>query len=333
MKISKTALKMGIDRQTLAKDETCLAVMEAYYNVVYCMQLEKMLSLQVETAQSALERAVKQEKLGQKSYADVVQMQAEVADRNYQLISAKNRYASTLLSLKDLMLWPIDKQLHIDTSMVSENVIVQLSSINNNQIIDNALASNPSISIARGEMENAKLELRSARWRFTPSVSLNGGWSTSYYTYPDKENYTAPAFGTQFKNNAGEYVQLSLSIPILGGLKSYSNLRKKKNASKRAAVEYEQKVRDIEAEVVRAINDRDGALAAFEQADKNLQLQHQVYNLNLKKLDQGLISAIDFQKVADNWINAKTSRLDALLKLYIKESVVKYYNGTSYIEQ
>ena len=144
MKISKTALKMGIDRQTLAKDETCLAVMEAYYNVVYCMQLEKMLSLQVETAQSALERAVKQEKLGQKSYADVVQMQAEVADRNYQLISAKNRYASTLLSLKDLMLWPIDKQLHIDTSMVSENVIVQLSSNNNNQIIDNALASNPS---------------------------------------------------------------------------------------------------------------------------------------------------------------------------------------------
>ena len=61
--------------------------------------------------------------------------------------------------------------------------------------------------------------------------------------------------------------------------------------------------------------------------------QEEAYHLNVRKLEQGLISTIDFQKASDNWLNAKTSRLDALLKFYIKRSVVNYYNGISYIDQ
>ena len=32
-------------------------------------------------------------------------------------------------------------------------------------------------------------------------------------------------------------------------------------------------------------------------------------------------------------LNAKTERLNALLKWHLKSSVVKYYNGISYIDQ
>jgi outer membrane protein TolC len=200
-------------------------------------------------------------------------------------------------------------------------------------IINYAVHNLPSISIAKGRMDNAKLELKSAKWRFIPSLSLSAGWSTSYYTYPGMEGYVATPFRTQFRNNGGEYIQLSLSFPIFGRLSTYSNIRKKRNESKRATVEYEQKVREVEAEVIRAVQDRDGASAAFYQADKRAALQEEAYHLNVKKLEQGLISVIDFQKASDNWLRAKTSRLDALLKFYIKRSVVNYYNGISYINQ
>ena len=54
MKVSKTALKMGIDQEELTRDEICLATMEAYYNVVYFEQLAQFLDSQVQTAQDAL---------------------------------------------------------------------------------------------------------------------------------------------------------------------------------------------------------------------------------------------------------------------------------------
>lgn len=334
MKISKTALKMGIGQEELTRDEICLATMEAYYNVVYFQQLSGILESQVRTAQDALTLAKKQEELGQKGYTDVIEMEAELADREYQLINARNQHADALLTLKDLMFWPMDEELLIDTSMADAEVIATLTPEDETEsIIEYAVNNLPSIAIAKGKMDNALLDLKTARWQFTPSLSLNAGWSTSYYTYPGMEGYVPTPFHTQFRNNGGEYIQLSLSFPIFDRLSTFSNLRRKRNESRRATIQYEQKVREVEAEVIRAVQDRDGASAAFHQADRRAALQEEAYLLNLRKLEQGLISTIDFQKASDNWLNAKTSRLDALLKFYIKRSVVNYYNGISYINQ
>ena len=333
-KISKTALKMGRDQETLIKDEVCLATMEAYYNVVYFGQLSELLESQVKTAQNSLRLAQKQEELGQKSYSDVIEMQAELYDREYKLVIARNQYEDALLKLKDLMFWPLDEELIIDASMViPENVRNLIVEEETEELVDYAIHSLPSIAIARGAMENAKLDYNTAKWRFSPRLSLQGGWNTSYYTYPSQADYIPTPFGTQFRNHANQYVQLSLTFPIFNRLSTFSNIRKKKNAYNRATVQYEQKLRDVEAEVKRAVQDRDGTYAAYEQADCMSRAQEEAYRLNVRKFEQGLISTIDFQKASDNWLNAKTSRLDALLKFYIKKSVVDYYGGLGYLEQ
>lgn len=334
MKISKTSLKMGIDQERLTRDQICLATMEAYYNVVYFQQLADILVSQVKTADDLLSLARRQEELGQKGYADVIEMEAELAGRQYQLISARNQHADALTVLKDLMFWPMDETLEIDTSMTDAEAIGSLTPEDETESIINCAVNNlPSVAIAKGKMDNALLDLKTAKWRFTPTISLNAGWSTSYYTYPGQEGYVPVPFHTQFRNNGGEYIQLSLTFPIFNRLSNFSDLRKKRNESKRAEIQYRQKLREVEAEVIRAVQDRDGASAAFHQADRRAAIQEEAYHLNLRKLEQGLISTIDFQKASDNWLNAKTSRLDALLKFYIKHSVVKYYNGVTYLQQ
>ena len=334
MKVTKTALKMGIDQERLTEDQICLATMEAYCNALYYGQLAEILQGQVETSEATLALAKKQEELGQKGYTDVIEMEAELADRQYQLISAKNMYADAMLTLKDIMFWPMDQELLIDDSIAESEVIATLFPTDEKeQIIEYAVNNLPSVSIAKATMENALVDLKSAKWAFSPSLSLYAGWSTSYYTYPGMQGYVPTPFHTQFKNNGGEYIQLSLSIPIFDRLSTFSKLNRKKNAYSRASIQYEQKVREVEAEVTRAIQDRDGASAAYIQADRRAELQEEAYHLNLKRFEQGLISTIDFQKASDNWLNAKTTRLDALLKFYIKRCVVDYYNGVSYLEQ
>ena len=334
MKVTKTALKMGIDQERLTEDQICLATMEAYCNALYYGQLAEILQGQVETSEATLALAKKQEELGQKGYTDVIEMEAELADRQYQLISAKNMYADAMLTLKDIMFWPMDQELLIDDSIAESEVIATLFPTDEKeQIIEYAVNNLPSVSIAKATMENALVDLKTAKWAFSPSLSLYAGWSTSYYTYPGMQGYVPTPFHTQFKNNGGEYIQLSLSIPIFDRLSTFSKLNRKKNAYSRASIQYEQKVREVEAEVTRAIQDRDGASAAYIQADRRAELQEEAYHLNLKRFEQGLISTIDFQKASDNWLNAKTTRLDALLKFYIKRCVVDYYNGVSYLEQ
>ncbi len=341
IKISKTAEAMGFSREELTRDEVCLATMEAYYNVVYYNQMIKAIVDEVEAARKAVELARRQEKLGQKGYADLVQIEADLAAKEYKEVNTTNMYNDALLTLKDVMFWPLDEELVIDFSIADDDAMSSgekllsgiLVSDSKDELVGNALNSLPAACIARGEMLNAKRALNTAKWQLLPSLNLNGGWSTSYFTYPDEKGYVATPFRNQFTNNMGEYIQLSMSIPIYGRLYRQATIAKKKNAYVRATAQYDQKVREIEAEVVRALQDKEGAGAAFLQANKQAQVQKEAYKYNTKKFEQGMISPIEYQTASGNWLAARAEQLNALLKYYLKASIVEYYNGIPYLEQ
>lgn len=333
LKITKTAVAMGISEEQRIKDNICLSTMQAYCNVVYYTRLSDILKEQVETSRESLKTAQRQEELGQKGYADVVQMKAELAEMEYKQITAENNRKNALLTLKDVMFWPITEELRIDMSIAEQSSFLPDSYNDTDTIMENAKASLPDVMIARGTMENARLELRTARWQLAPSLSLSGGWSTSYYTYPGMKDYTPEPFRTQFTNNGGEYVQLTLSFPIFNRLAQHSAIANKRNAYRRATAEYEQKIREVEAEVMRAVQDRDGASAAYMQAERMAEVQQEAYRLNRRKLDQGLISPIEFKSATESYLSAMTEQLNTLLQYNIKKAVVAYYNGIPYLDQ
>lgn len=345
MRMASTLSKMGLSKEQQTQDEICLATMEAYYNVIYYTELEAVLRDQVTTAQTARNKAVRQEELGQKGHADVLQMESELAQKEYQLINATNHKNDALLTLKDVMFWPTDEELQIDShvtelskknsedekSLLSLTINDDLALINKDDLAETAKSVLPSAEIATLNVRHAKLDLQAARGAYSPKLSLHGGWSTTYYTYPGRADYKAQSFSEQWKNNAGEYVQLSLSIPIYDQFQRRTNLHLKKNALSRAQAEYDQTMRDIENEVARAVNDRDGAYASFQQADKLASLQQEAFLLSTKQLENGLISAIEYQTASQTYLNAMAERVNALLLLKIKEAVVRYYQGEPYL--
>lgn len=329
MRMATTAAKMGLSKEQQTQDEICLATMEAYYNVIYYTELESVLKGQVETAQTARDKAVRQEELGQKGHADVLQMESELAQKQYQLITAGNQKNDAIITLKDVMFWPIEDELSIEIE-VSEPVLTIAQA---SELSSSAKAFLPDAEIALMNVRQAKLDLKSARGAYSPTLGLYGGWSTTYYTYPGRADYTPMPFGDQFKNNGGEYIQLSLSIPIFDQFRRRTTLNMKKNALVRAEAEFDQKMRDIENEVVRAVSDRDGAQAAFHQADRLAEVQKEAFQLSTKQFETGLISAIEYQTASQTYLNAMAERMNSLLKLRIKDAVVRYYNGESYINQ
>ena len=92
-------------------------------------------------------------------------------------------------------------------------------------------------------------------------------------------------------------------------------------------------MRDIENEVVRAVSDRDGAQAEFRQADRLAEVQKEAFELSTKQYENGLLSAIEFQTASQTYLNAMAERMNSLLKLRIKDAVVRYYNGEAYLYQ
>ena len=332
LKITKTAQQMGLTKEQQTVDQICLATMEAYCNVLYYTEMLKALQAQVATAEKSLQLVSKQEQLGQKSHADVVQVQSDLAERQYLLTTCRNNLNNAVITLKDVMLWPMDEPLKIDAGIAQQSLLAS-EPLDMQTMVAQAQQAMPSVLIAEGTMKNARLALKTARWQLLPRLSLYGGWSSSFFTYPGMEGYVTTPYLEQLKNNGGEYVQLSLSLPIFDHLSKWSNIAKKRNAYDRAQAEYEQSLRDVEAEVLRAIADRDGAADALQQAEARATLQEEAFALNNKRFEQGLISSIEYQTASNNYLNAVAEQMNARLQYFIRNSVVRYYKGVPYLLQ
>ena len=132
-------------------------------------------------------------------------------------------------------------------------------------VVDYALSHDPGVKIAGWNLDNARRELNTAVWQLLPSLSVNAGWSTSYFNYPGQDIQLDP-FRDQLRNHQGEYIQFSMSIPIYNRLQGQDNVARKRNAVRKMTAQFDQKQRDVASEVRRAVQDRDGAAAAYDQA-------------------------------------------------------------------
>ena len=326
MRISKTSLAISKSEQEQTEADICLAVMEAYYNVVYYSRLCQLFEEQVVTAKASLDKMRRQEEIGQKSRADVIQLEADLADREYDLANTRQMYGEQMMTLSDLMFFPMDEQLVVDTVMPEPTINVQ----SEDEIVSFALGNDPAVRIAGMKAENARIELSTARWKLLPKLSASAGWSSAYFSY---KGVPAESFKSQIRNNGGEDISVSLSIPIFNRLQGHSEVSRKKNSYVKATAELEQKNRETESAVRKAYNDCNTAMATYVQSCKKTEIQQEAYQLNLKRMEQGLISGLEYQTAVNNYLKAKSDNMNSLFKYLIKQSVLKYYSGIDYVNQ
>ena len=321
MKITKIAETTGVTRIQQTEDKITLATIEAYCNVLYFTELSRTVQAQMETAETALRLAQRQKDLGQKSQADVLQMEAELSDRKYKYIVCENQLQNAYITLKDIMLYQTEQPF----SVTDVEADTSLSDAVRTMEVSRAADRLPAVIIAENERQTARLALKTAKWQLLPSLSLYGGWSSTYFTYPGRTDYVTAPYGQQIANNGGEYVQLSLNIPIYNRLSRQTEIARRRNDCDRAEARYAQARQTVEAEIHRALADRDGAAAALQQARQHAALQQQLYAMSVRQFEQGLISALDYQTVADNHLTAVADLLNARLQLFLKTWVVRYY--------
>ncbi len=317
LRIAKVQQQMGLTQERQTADKVRLATMEAFYQVVYYDRLVEVLRLQAATADSALLKAQREEALGRKGHADVVQMESEQAQRQFQLTQAEGQLQQALLTLKETMCWPLDSSLSI-TKTITKN--------ENNNGNDNGNAFVlPSVQIAEAHLRQAQLQLQQARGAWSPSLSLNAGWSTTYYTYPDMAGYQPLPFREQWKNNGGEYVQLTLSIPIYSKGQHSLALSKSKNELARAQARLEQAQRERDNALCRARDEVATAQAAARQAERMAEVKHQAFLLAQRQYALGLITAIEYQTASQSYLTAEADNINALLQLQLKQHQLNYY--------
>ena len=143
----------------------------------------------------------------------------------------------------------------------------------------------------------------------------------------------SPSFKNQFRDNRGEYIQASLSIPIFNSLSRRTNVNRSRNNMLIQEQNRNQTLQQLQSDIRKAVNDCQGYAKQYEQMKKRVEANQLAYDVMRRKYEEGLVSPLDLQTSANLLLSAKADQLKTKLDYIIQCRLVKYYKGIPLIEQ
>lgn len=328
---SKAAWLMGKAAWQESKDNTALETFQAYIDALYCYGTLRLARKKLVESDSLLYKTRRQEELGLKGLADVAQMEAQQATDSYNLTHQRNLYETALLTLKQKMNFPANDTLQLDTAVLDTQTLhyIQLTQEQADDVFRIALKVNPTLRQAELNAKVADMRRKISWANVVPSITLFGGISSSYYKELHSTSY--PDFRTQFNNNFGSYVGISMSIPIFNRLSGVTGLRQARNNYRIACEQYESQKEELQKLVLQAVQDREGYLKESIQMEKKVNSDSLAYHVTRRKYEEGLMTSLDVQNNAATLLESETKLLQSKLTYLMKCRLVDYYKGEEII--
>ncbi len=302
-----------------AQDNKAIDVMQKFVDAVYAIKSIELTEQKLADSKALLEKTRKLYELGEKSRPDVAQMESQVAEDDYNLLHQKNLARTALLSLKTAMNYPSADSLNPDCSIA--DIAAQLPA---SLTIDSmSLNNKPEIIMADAEAEKARLEWKIRRADALPQLSLYAGVSTTYYINLSQRQDRMP-FGSQLRNNLGEYVSLTLSIPIFSP-STWSSVKRAKSDYILAKLDAQDARRKLNDAALQAVIDYEGYQKEVRQMGKKVAADSLAYRLSYRKYEEGMLSTFDIHEAAQTYLESSIKLLQLNMLLAIREKLVRYY--------
>lgn len=309
------------------RDDKAIDVMQKFVDAAYAEASIQIASDKLAESKRLLGKMQRLYELGEKGRPDVVQMESQVAEDEYNLTHQKHVAQQSLLTLKSAMNFPVEEELRLVTNGKQVN---ESFPINHETVYQNFLNASPDVKSAEYEVEKARYDYKIAKGRLLPSLSLSGGISTNFYRNLSQGGQYE-GFASQFRNNRGEYLALTLSIPIYDNV-AWHSVKKARNDWQLAQVNLEETKRKLHDHIAQAVMDAEGYAKELEQMDKKVASDSLAYYMSSRKFEEGMLSTFDLHTAAQTLLESRIKQLQMQMLLVIKQRLVGYYQGKNLIK-
>lgn len=326
-KQAKLARAYSTTAMQKVRDDKAIDVMQKFVDAAYAEASIQIASDKLAESKRLLGKMQRLYELGEKGRPDVVQMESQVAEDEYNLTHQKHVAQQCLLTLKSAMNFPVEEELRLVTNGKQVN---ESFPINHETVYQNFLNASPDVKSAEYEVEKALYDYKIAKGRLLPSLSLSGGISTNFYRNLSQGGQYE-GFASQFRNNRGEYLALTLSIPIYDNV-AWHSVKKARNDWQLAQVNLEETKRKLHDHIAQAVMDAEGYAKELYQMNKKVASDSLAYYMSSRKFEEGMLSTFDLHTAAQTLLESRIKQLQMQMLLVIKQRLVDYYQGKNLIK-
>lgn len=296
-----------------------IAIVQAYMQCLYAADAVRINRSTAEASKAQRDRP-KSAAHGSISRVDFAQLQSQYSSDEYQIVVAGSTLDNYKLQLKQLLELDIMEEMNPAVPGVKEeNVLKALPP--KNEVYETALKVMP--QIRRGELgiEAAKLEEKSARAGFFPSISLSASVGTGHMSNNDFES------GSQIWNRFNENVGLTLNIPIFSNRKNRTAVNKAKIALNDSYLEWTSLQKELLRNVESAYLDAVSAQAQYLSAREKEKYARESYELTSEQFRVGVKNTVELITAQNEYSAAQQQVLQAKYLTLLSIELLNIYQG------
>jgi outer membrane protein len=337
------------------KNDITLNIAAAYLSIMFNRELLAVTEVQLETTGQQVERTKKMVDAGKLARGNFLELQAQYASEELNLVNAENQLAISLLNLQQILDLPIDSAFDV--------IIPVLAAPDEDPMLVNAMEVYrvaeqlmPEVKAAVLNLQSAEKGVEIAKGGRSPQLYLSANFNTGYsdireqvvgfsdpvqsqigVTASGEPVYTSspleiPQFGKypffdQMGDNRYTGVGLGLSIPIFNGWQVNTSIANARIMHENAKLELQNQKLILYATIQQAYADAVASLKRYTATKQALVSMEESFKYTEKKFEVGLVNTVDYNVSKNQLTSTQSDLLQAKYDFIFKTNVLNFYQG------
>ncbi|HZM01195.1 MAG TPA: TolC family protein [Planctomycetota bacterium] len=311
-----------LSAETAATD-TLQAVVVAYWNLLFARADLKTRELSVELASELLDITRRKFEQGLQNRINVTEVEAELAARRQELLTAVAAEANAEDVLRRLVLAPeSSRQWDRPIELLTEPAPAEQRTIDVEAAVATALQFRADVAASRESLLRADVDVRRARNQTRPLLDVTGGYGIN----SDEQNYEDSLTSLDDTTYSEARVGFSFEVPI-GNRGAGYELRRAQVARERAGVDLREVEMTAFQEVRLAAREVETQIARVAATAETARLQQEVYDGEVRRLENDLSTPFQVRQTQRDLFAAIDAAKRAKLDLEVARSALLQAQG------
>jgi outer membrane protein len=357
---SELAAKAATDK---LRNDIALTVANSYLQILLAKEQEEIADVQVKQSQTQLGIVNKQVNAGALPELNAVELESQLATDSSNLLTASGNVTQAKYVLKSIMNLDAAAPFEIEEPTADKIPLEPIADLQPQDVYALALANLPQQKVNEYNLKAAQKNSLAAKGQLYPTISAFGSLGSNYgffrspvyeqimtgyaptgyvistgsgysdvlaptFINGSKNGYiSSPALGTQFNNNFGQSIGLSLSVPIFNGWQAKSIYLKAKLNIKTLEYQVLLDNQTLKQNIYQAYNAAVVALAKFNSSLTSVDAAQKSYDFALKRYNVGILSTLELVTDQNTLFQAKLQYVANQFDYIFKMKVLEFYKG------
>lgn len=314
--LTRDMAKLNVETSTNSIIEQ---ITQRYVQIIYMKEALKVNEQLLEHDKIICERGRDMVEQGQMARSELAQLEAQVANGEYDVVNTRTMIAEQTLALKQLMELGAGDELSVATVEIDDNDALQLIP-SKEDVYNYALENRPEIKSSETSLQQSQISTRIAKAQRLPSISLGAGVSDSHVSGGNDA-------GQQMKNNFSGQLSLGLSIPIFDQRQTSTAIQRAKVNETIAQLDLADAQKTLYQTIETYWLNANNNQQKFVASRTNVKSMTTTYELLDEQFRLGMTDITNLLQGRDNLLNARQTLLQDKYTTVLNLLLLDFYQG------